>query len=94
MEAREAMKANGRQLSYTDLLAVPLMGILAFLLQMWVPPPLAVASSVFLVLFTSFLFGPRPVSYKRAILFILLTTLATYMVAALLVKITGRPYLT
>ena len=88
------LKVNNRPLSYPDMLAVPLMAILSFLLQLWVSAPLAVASSVFLVFSTYSLFEQRPASYKRMILFILLATLASYIAAALVMKLTGRHYLT
>ena len=88
------MEVKIRPLSYTDILAVPLMLILSLVLQVWVSAPPAVASSVFLVLVIFSLFQPRPASYKRLILFILLATLASYIVAALLMKLTGRHYLT
>ena len=84
------MRVNNRPMSYADILAVPLMVILSFLLQMWVSAPLAVASSVFLVLFTFSLFRPRPVSYKRLILFILLISLVIYIIAASLVRLMGQ----
>jgi hypothetical protein len=77
------MQKQDQSIEWVDFIAIPAAAALSFVLRIWLTGPLATTLSVIVVLFVLFLLERRRMTFKKAILVILLIGLSVYPLSAL-----------